>query len=136
MIKGINHLTFAVSDLDESFRFYTDVLSFRPLARWAKGAYLLAGEDWICLSLDPEIRTGPLDEYTHTAFKVTEKEFQPISEQIIRSGTKQWQENRSEGNSLYFLDPDGHKLEIHSGDWKSRLAACRDKPYLGMVFFD
>lgn len=136
MIKGINHLTFAVSDLDDSFRFYTDVMSFRPLARWDKGAYLLAGENWICLSLDPEIRSGPLAEYTHTAFTVTEKEFQSISEQIIRSGTIQWQENRSEGNSLYFLDPDGHKLEIHSGDWQSRLAACREKPYPGMVFFD
>jgi hypothetical protein len=45
-------------------------------------------------------------------------------------------QNLSEGDSLYFLDPDGHKLEAHVGDLKSRLAQCRVKPYAGMRFFD
>jgi hypothetical protein len=40
-----------------------------------------------------------------------------------------WQENRSEGASLYFLDPDGHKLEIHAGDWQTRLAAMKQDPW-------
>jgi catechol 2,3-dioxygenase-like lactoylglutathione lyase family enzyme len=44
--------------------------------------------------------------------------------------------NRSEGDSLYFLDPDGHQLEAHVGGLASRLAACREAPYDGMVFFD
>lgn len=136
MIQGINHITLAVRDLDKSFTFYTEVLGFQPLASWNKGAYLLAGKSWICLILDSETRTEPLDEYTHTAFTVSEMEFQRLSERILRSGTKQWQKNRSEGKSLYFLDPAGHKLEIHAGGWHSRLAACREKPYSGMVFFD
>lgn len=136
MIQGINHITLAVRDLDKSFTFYTKVLAFRPLARWDKGAYLLAETSWVCLTLDPETRTGPLDDYTHTAFTVSEKEFQNMSDRITRSGTKQWQENNSEGNSLYFLDPNGHKLEIHTGDWQSRLTACRNDPFPGMLFFD
>lgn len=30
--------------------------------------------------------------------------------------------NTTPGKSLYFLDPDGHKLEIHTGNWKIRIA--------------
>lgn len=41
-----------------------------------------------------------------------------------------------EGASFYFLDPDGHKLEVHVGDLQSRLATCRHKPYPGMRFCD
>ena len=39
-----------------------------------------------------------------------------------------FKENHSEGESFYFLDPDGHKLEIHVGDWQSRLTTKRQNP--------
>ncbi|NER83349.1 MAG: glutathione transferase, partial [Leptolyngbya sp. SIO1D8] len=48
----------------------------------------------------------------------------------------QWQNNRSEGASLYILDPDGHKLELHVGDWRSRLTAAKANPFTEeMEFF-
>jgi catechol 2,3-dioxygenase-like lactoylglutathione lyase family enzyme len=50
MVTGLNHVTLAVRDLDRSFRFYTEALGLRPAARWYRGAYLLAGPDWIRLS--------------------------------------------------------------------------------------
>lgn len=137
MIGGINHVTLSTCDLERSFAFYRDVLGFRPLARWRRGAYLLAGEGtWICLTLDIHTRNGALPEYTHIAFSVAPDDFFEASHRIRRSGSSDWQEDTSEGNSVYFLDPDGHKLEIHVGDWRLRLEACRSRPYDDMVFFE
>lgn len=136
MIGSLNHLTFAVQDLERSFAFYRDVLGFRALARWKSGAYLLAGEEtWICLSADALTRTTALPEYTHVAFSVAQRKFTLAVERLRSAGVSEWKPNASEGDSLYFLDPDGHKLELHAGDWRSRLEACRARPYDGMVFF-
>lgn len=136
MITGLNHITIAVSDLERSFHFYSHVLGFKPLMRHAKGAYLLAGDLWFCLDLDPNVRMTALPEYTHFAFSVEQRGFNGLSSKIVSSGAQLWKDNRSEGDSLYFLDPDGHKLEIHVGDWKSRLENYRKDPkYDHMTFF-
>ena len=42
--------------------------------------------------------------------------------------------NHSEGRSLYVLDPDGHKLEIHVGTLADRLESLKRKPYAGLVW--
>ena len=68
------------------------------------------------------------------AFTVDADKFNGFSEQLINAGVKVWKENISEGDSLYFLDPDGHKLEIHCGDLSSRVAGLQVKPYAGMKF--
>jgi catechol 2,3-dioxygenase-like lactoylglutathione lyase family enzyme len=47
MISGVNHITLSVGDVDRAFRFYVETLGARPLARWSKGAYLLAGDLWL-----------------------------------------------------------------------------------------
>lgn len=129
MITGINHITVAVRSLEESFSFYREVLEFRPIMRHSKGAYLLAGNCWFCLEVDSATRKQPLPEYTHFAFSVNEADFEPMRERILSAKAKKWKENISEGDSLYFLDPNGHKLEIHVGSWKSRLELVKQKPW-------
>lgn len=136
MLTGLNHLTLATADLERSFAFYTDVLGCRPAARWDTGAYLALGDLWLCLSLDPQRTQERQPDYTHYAFSIGQEEIAPFRARVLAAGAVEWRRNRSEGDSFYFLDPDGHQLEAHVGDLASRLAACRAAPYAGMRFFD
>lgn len=135
MVTGINHVTLAVSDLERSFDFYVTVVGLTPVAKWARGAYLEAGKDWICLSLDAQTQKGPRADYTHLAFSVDPLAFDSCADAICQHKATVWKDNKSEGDSLYFLDPDGHKLEIHSGDLASRLAAIKAHPYDGLELY-
>lgn len=74
-------------------------------------------------------------DYTHYAFCVTEGNFHVMVERLKQFGVKPWKDNRSEGHSFYFLDPDGHKLEIHVGSLIERLKSCETTPYDRMVFY-
>ena len=137
MLSGLNHLTLAVSDLTPSVDFYHQLLGMRLHARWDGGAYLSCGEQWLCLSLDAlRHKIAPeKSDYTHYAFSVAEADFASMTERLAQVGVVVWKDNRSEGASYYFLDPDGHKLELHVGSLAQRLAACRERPYQGMVFY-
>lgn len=130
MILGLNHITIAVSDLERSLNFYSNTLGFTPHARWDSGAYLSIGELWFCLSLDEPC---PKDDYTHLAFDISSQDFESFAKRVVALDVEVWKENKSEGQSLYILDPDGHKLEIHSGSLKSRLESLKTKPYKGLV---
>ncbi|MFZ2960739.1 MAG: VOC family protein [Candidatus Ozemobacteraceae bacterium] len=135
-VTGVNHVTLAVRNIDTSFSFYLDILGLVPVAKWCDGAYLRAGSLWVALIRDDETRNGPLPEYTHLAFTVPEDEFSLAETRIRASGAIIWQENSSEGDSLYFLDPDGHKLEIHASDLERRINEMKVRPNVpDIVFF-
>jgi len=120
MIRGLNHLTLAVADLDRSIAFYTELLGFSTRIRKPASAYPQAGTLWLALVVDARVRQGPLPEYSHVAFTVTSSDFPLLIDILTRAGIVQWQES-DRSDSFYFLDPDGHKLELHSGDLASRL---------------
>jgi catechol 2,3-dioxygenase-like lactoylglutathione lyase family enzyme len=136
VISGINHITLSVRNLETSFNFYTKVLGLRPVARWYNGAYLEAGSNWVCLAVDLAVRSTCLSEYTHTAFTVSSDDFPLLVDQLRRIGAVCWQENRSPGDSHYFLDPDGHKLEIHTSTLADRMKAMMHNPPKDLILFD
>ena len=71
MVTGLNHVTLSVVDLDRAFRFYSEALGLRPVARWYKGAYFTAGDSWICLTLESDLSERSLNPtYDHIAFTV------------------------------------------------------------------
>lgn len=133
-VTGLNHLTLAVGDLARTLAFYRDVLGFAVRAEWADGAYLEAGSLWLCLSFDPAARTQPHPDYTHIGLSVAAEDFEALCQRIAASA-KVWKTNTSEGHSLYFLDPDGHKLELHVGSLETRLAHYRAHPIKGRKLF-
>lgn len=136
MLTGLNHLTFAVQCLDRSIFFYQQVLGCRLAARWRSGAYLESGDLWLCLSVDDNRASFPWPEYTHHAFSIAQQDFADFVSRLRGHGAVEWKSNASEGDSFYFMDPDGHKLEAHVGNLASRLAKCRGQPYADMEFFD
>jgi catechol 2,3-dioxygenase-like lactoylglutathione lyase family enzyme len=135
-VTGLNHLTLAVADVERSVAFYRDLLGFRLRAQGESFAYLEAGLFWLCLSRDAATRTTPHADYTHVALDVAAEDFGPLVERA-RVAARIWKDNRSEGDSLYLLDPDGHKLELHVGSLESRLAHYRTRPAAdGIRIFD
>lgn len=129
MLKGLNHITFAIQDLERSVDFYCCVLGFELCVLWDQGAYVTIGDCWVCLSQDEE--TSPSGDYSHVAFTLDADDFDSFSQMLSEEGVEIWKRNTSEGSSVYFLDPDGHKLEAHVGNLESRMKSIQRLPYKG-----
>ncbi len=96
-----------------------------------KGAYLSLNDLWFCLSCD---QVSPAQDYSHLAFDIAEQDFPAFTAKLRLAGVKEWKQNKSEGQSMYFLDPDGHQLEVHCGDLQSRLDSLKTMPYSGLMW--
>ncbi|MCG9759031.1 MULTISPECIES: VOC family protein [Pseudoalteromonas] len=131
MLTGINHITIAVSNLNISLDFYCGLLRFELWVTWDKGAYLTLGDVWLCLSLG---EISPSSDYSHIAFNIAAEDFTTFSKTVLEYGVGVWQQNSSEGDSLYIYDPDHHKLEVHSGSLQSRLRSLQQQPYSGLTW--
>ena len=134
-ITGLTHFTLAVSDLERSVRFYSSLLGFSLRLRGPSSAYLEAGTLWLALVVDPAVRRGALPEYSHAALSVDPSGLSLLAERLRDAGVEPWQEP-DDSDSSYFLDPDGHKLELHSGDIQRRLAARAALCEPGVVIYD
>src|SRR2546430_866870 len=92
-ITGLNHLTMAVSDLDRSVAFYSELLGFSLRMRGPSSAYLEAGTLWLALVLDAEVRRGPLSEYSHAAFSISRSALPLLVDRLTSAGIVRWQES-------------------------------------------
>ncbi len=131
--NGFNHLTLSVSNLDASIEFYCGLLGFKGEVRWKTGAYLSYQNCWLCLTLGD---VKPCQDYTHFAFTYDSDAMTQIQLKTAFQAVRQWQSNSSEGDSLYIKDPDGHKLELHSGSLATRLDSLKVKPYDGLEWLN
>ncbi|PHR71778.1 MAG: glutathione transferase [Arcobacter sp.] len=132
MLQGLNHITLAVSNLDKSFDFYVNILGFKAHAKWKEGAYLSIGDLWFCLNTDEVDFRG---DYSHIAFDIKDEDYDKYVTFLLEKKVHLWKENSSEGKSLYLLDPDLHKIEIHVGSLQSRLKSLKEEDFENLEYF-
>ena len=133
LVKGLNHITFSVSDLDVSLAFYQQVFEAKLLLRAERMAYLNLSGLWIALDVQEDIARQEIrHSYTHLAFTVEAQDMEQMEDRLrllhvsIKPGRPR---STGEAASLYFTDPDGHLLEVHSGSLETRLEAYKEALY-------
>ena len=124
-IRGINHITFSVSDLSESIAFYQIVFEAKLLLKSENMAYFDVGGLWLALNVQANIPRQEIKQsYTHLAFTVDASNMEEMEKRLKRIGVKLLPgraREDGEGRSLYFHDPDGHLLEFHTGNLEMRM---------------
>ncbi|MES3705544.1 MULTISPECIES: FosB/FosD family fosfomycin resistance bacillithiol transferase [unclassified Staphylococcus] len=135
MIQSINHVTYSVSDIKQSIAFYKDILKANILVESNKTAYFTLGGLWLALNEEKDIPRNEIQySYTHMAFTIDESEFKEWYQwlkvrnvNILEGRTRDIRDKKS----IYFTDPDGHKLELHTGTLQDRLDYYKEeKPYM------
>ncbi|MBN6204445.1 FosB/FosD family fosfomycin resistance bacillithiol transferase [Staphylococcus saprophyticus] len=135
MIQSINHVTYSVSDISESINFYKDILKAKILVESDKSAYFTLGSLWLALNEEKDIPRNEIQySYTHMAFTIEESEFdewyQWLKDNNVNILDGRIRDVRDE-KSIYFTDPDGHKLELHTGTLQDRLNYYKEeKPHM------
>ena len=124
MIKvlGIDHVAISVKNLDEALKFYTEVLGLKVTDReYSKPGveyFLDCGPSLIGLMQGDAkgeahfFADGGLGA-NHVSFRVPKADFDRVVEEVRSRGLMiMFMKKREKSWSLYFLDPDGNKLEI------------------------
>lgn len=137
-LQGINHFCFSVSDLDRSILFYQNVFEAKLLVKGRSLAYFDLNGLWIALNQEDVNRDKNVRTYTHIAFTVEEADLEKWMDKLEQAGAVVLEgrgRDARDFKSVYFLDPDGHQFEFHTGTLADRMEYYKaDKPH--MQFFD
>ena len=123
-IQGICHFGLSVSNLDESIRFYVNVLGLELNLRREKDAFFRIGEEDVLALIqypgdaerfNAEMRPKNWGKaFTHFGLRAEsaqavfdfQEHLKELGVRIVKEAYERW-----DGASLYFLDPNGYTLE-------------------------
>ena len=126
-LQQIDHVALLVTDLEQSIAWYQDVLGLERRYREAWGdspAMLCAGSTCVALFPSPSAESSArISDSTqptmcHLAFRATYADLLEAEKSLQERGIPFEFQNHGIAHSIYFADPDGHRL-------KSRLTICR-----------
>ena len=145
-LQKIGHVVLRTADLQRSVDFYTRVLGFR-VSDVYPGEMVPGGMVFMRCNADHHgvALVGAMPaaaeqrELHHLAFEVaTLDEVFRARKHLREQGTRIVFEGRRRAGvqiAVEFLDPDGHKLEIHASDLTTRIATAKAQPWEGLTFF-
>ena len=132
-LQVINHLCFSVSNLNGPLILQGRVWS-QAAGQGRKLAYFDLNGLWIALNEEDVDRSTANRTYTHIAFTINEQAVEPTLHRLqslqveILPGRARDEKDKK---SIYFLDPDGHMFEFHTGGLQDRLDYYRaDKEHM------
>ena len=123
-VEGIDHVALSVRDIERAAQWYIDVLGFKRLheGMW-DGVPVFIGKGTTALALFP-VRSGSSAgdrgeiRMLHFAMRANRNNFLAAQEELKQRGIKFEFQDHEISHSIYFHDPDGHKLEITTYELK------------------
>lgn len=134
-IKGVHHLGLPVNDMERAKKFYTEVLGMGcakvdvdvetgGLYKNAEGHYPLTarlfmqdGAELVLFQRPKPLDRGPFEDGTsHISLELPKEDFATAVADLKKAGvTIMYEEHvRESGRSVYFIDPEGNYLQIHT----------------------
>jgi catechol 2,3-dioxygenase-like lactoylglutathione lyase family enzyme len=117
VVEGLDHVAIEVADLDEAERWYADVLGLeRAIPEWDPPRVMAAGGSGVALFPAAGGKVEPLPHMNHIAFRVDRASFDAARERLPARGVELRFSDHGQAHSVYFTDPDGHRLELTTYD--------------------
>lgn len=109
-VEGVDHVAFAVADQAASIAWYRDVLDLREIhPEWERHPAMLArGGSGLALFAGDGRKLG----FLHVAFRVGRASFAEAQDRLTERGIAFEVVDHGSAHSVYFLDPDGVRLEL------------------------
>jgi catechol 2,3-dioxygenase-like lactoylglutathione lyase family enzyme len=119
-LEGIDHVALGVRDLEQSAKWYIEVLGFERLheGMWnGVPTFIGKGNTGIALfSTSEDAKSAPSTRreirMLHLAFRADRENFVAAQHELEKRGIKFEFQDHEIAHSIYFFDPDGHQLEI------------------------